>query len=427
MKTSKGIIGVLTLTLTLLFTGCAKDTPLNDDTEKTRPSLETEAPRQAQGKGTDGTAAEGGSESRNASSTPDLTEDNEDTAPALSEDALARIRSAADEYYASTNYKMLTFSQADPESPYRRPEYEEGYVPGETALFETSIENNRFQHYIAVGSRDGWNHCSVLYEVIPKDPDGEKMNIVKEHVAGAYPELSAAEQAQKAEELYQEKYIGLITPSEIAARQSAAQADRDYVNTAYENSLARDRYVVELISTHSGTETTAEAWEYNLDYLQLHYEELMALEDVNSAFVDLYISIYKAQLWYREYLASISGNGEAEVKIDLGVSSIYPKADMIAAIELIVKEFNTWDGCELHSISYASDEKCSASNVAWLNSLEAANDAEETFTQCIMFLSDYHSPKNSVGAWNRDFEYTDWQWWLARSDNGQWKLMSCGY
>ena len=42
--------------------------------------------------------------------------------------------------------------------------------------------------------------------------------------------------------------------------------------------------------------------------------------------------------------------------IDYGTSSIYTKAEMDAAIELIKKEFSTWDGCELHSISYSADE-----------------------------------------------------------------------
>ena len=26
-----------------------------------------------------------------------------------------------------------------------------------------------------------------------------------------------------------------------------------------------------------------------------------------------------------------------------------------------------------------------------------------------------------------DEEYTDWPWWLARSDGGEWKLMTYGY
>lgn len=121
-----------------------------------------------------------------------------------------------------------------------------------------------------------------------------------------------------------------------------------------------------------------------------------------------------------------SGN---KVTIDYGTSSIYTKEDMDTAISLIMKEFKTWKGCELHSIRYASDEQCNAENLAWVNELEEARDAKEKFTQVISFVSDFHSPKNNteMDAWNEDYEYTDWQWWLGRSDGGKWKLMDWGY
>lgn len=125
--------------------------------------------------------------------------------------------------------------------------------------------------------------------------------------------------------------------------------------------------------------------------------------------------------------AGCAGKPKAEVSIDYGNSALYSKEDMDAAIAVIRKEFDTWDGCELHSISYGSDDACSAENIKWMNELEAANDAQETFSQCILFKSDFHSPKNGGGAWNADQEYTDWQWWLARSEGGAWKLMTWGY
>ena len=126
-------------------------------------------------------------------------------------------------------------------------------------------------------------------------------------------------------------------------------------------------------------------------------------------------------------LAGCAGKPKAEIRIDYGDSALYSKEDMAAAIIEIRKEFDTWEGCELHSITYGSDAACSEDNIAWMNELEAANDAQETFFQCIMFKSDFHSPKNGGGAWEADAEYTDWQWWLARSENGQWKLVTWGY
>lgn len=126
-------------------------------------------------------------------------------------------------------------------------------------------------------------------------------------------------------------------------------------------------------------------------------------------------------------LVGCGKSGIADVKIDYGASAIYTEEDMNAAIEIIKKEFNTWQGCEMHSLSYISDEACNnADNIAWMNNLGEANDAKEVFAQCIMFESSFRSPKKGGGAWNANEEYT-WSWWLARSEGGDWKLMTWGY
>lgn len=114
----------------------------------------------------------------------------------------------------------------------------------------------------------------------------------------------------------------------------------------------------------------------------------------------------------------------SEVDIDYGESDLYSKADMDAAIALIQDEFNTWEGCELHSIRYISDECNSAENIAWMNDLGYAGTE---VTQCIEFESDFHSPKNGGGGWEPDMEYMNWQWWLARTDDGEWNLITWGY
>ena len=117
----------------------------------------------------------------------------------------------------------------------------------------------------------------------------------------------------------------------------------------------------------------------------------------------------------------------SKVKIDYGTSSIYTEEDMSAAIDKILNEFSKMEGCELHSLSYSSDDVCSdADNISWMNDLEKANDAKETFSQCIMFNSSFRSPIKGSGAWEPNEEYT-WSWWLARSEGGEWKLMTWGY
>ncbi len=109
--------------------------------------------------------------------------------------------------------------------------------------------------------------------------------------------------------------------------------------------------------------------------------------------------------------------------IDYGTSALYSQEDMDAAIALIRGEFDSWEGCELHSIRYAGDECVSKKNLDWMNSLREG----KSYQECICFRSDFHSPVEAVGVWEPDEEYTDWQWWLARGDEGGWELLTWGY
>ena len=125
-------------------------------------------------------------------------------------------------------------------------------------------------------------------------------------------------------------------------------------------------------------------------------------------------------------LAGCGKGNTSNVKIDYGTSSVYSQKEMDAAIDVIKKQFRSFADCELHSLSYMSDEECNdADNVKWMNELRT-EDQKEAFTQCIAFHSSFRSPKDGGGAWEADQEYT-WSWWLARSEGGQWKLMTWGY
>ena len=115
-------------------------------------------------------------------------------------------------------------------------------------------------------------------------------------------------------------------------------------------------------------------------------------------------------------------------KIDYGNSNVYSKEEMDDAIKIIKKEFfNSFMGSELKNIRYVSDDKCGVDELEWLNVLAEDNGSSEHFTECMLFLSDFHSPKNGRGDLEADYEYTDWQWWLARSENGKWKLVTYGW
>ena len=118
--------------------------------------------------------------------------------------------------------------------------------------------------------------------------------------------------------------------------------------------------------------------------------------------------------------AEVSGK---EVKIEYGSSDIYSQKDIDEAIDVIQKEFSTWKGCELHSIRYDTDECNSKKNIKWMNSLKKG----QNYTECIKFLADFHSPVEGYGAWEPDTEYADYQWWLARSEGGNWELLTWGF
>lgn len=102
---------------------------------------------------------------------------------------------------------------------------------------------------------------------------------------------------------------------------------------------------------------------------------------------------------------------------------------MDEAMDVIKKEFSTWEKCELHSIKYTSDQSASEKNLDWMNELGSANGYKEKFTDCIEFYTDFHSPENSedAGALAPDCEYTNYGWWLARTEGGKWQLLTWGY
>lgn len=98
-----------------------------------------------------------------------------------------------------------------------------------------------------------------------------------------------SEQEELVEEIYQEKYEGTATVS----LSTENEVDGGVVDFAYLNMMTRENYIADLISSYSGTRTTTKAWEFNLDYLEEHYDEIMSLEGVNSIYVDLYIEDYE--------------------------------------------------------------------------------------------------------------------------------------
>lgn len=109
------------------------------------------------------------------------------------------------------------------------------------------------------------------------------------------------------------------------------------------------------------------------------------------------------------------------VIIDLGISDLYSEQEMNDAVDLIKEEFNSWHGCKLYSISYAGDDY-SRKELGYCNTL--APDGI-TYAEAIVFRMSFRSPIFGGGGWNPNFRY-DWSWYLARTENGDWEVLTWG-
>ncbi|MBQ4177266.1 MAG: M15 family metallopeptidase [Lachnospiraceae bacterium] len=125
-------------------------------------------------------------------------------------------------------------------------------------------------------------------------------------------------------------------------------------------------------------------------------------------------------LTLEEYLA---GGDAPEVSIDLTGSELYTEEELYDSMLAVKCRFASWEGCELHAIRYGGDEAVTQENLDWLNSL----NEDAGYTQVMELLMDFHTDADIQGAWEPDQEYTDYQWWLARPEDGDWEIVSNGY
>ncbi|MCR5812361.1 MAG: hypothetical protein K6G34_13450 [Lachnospiraceae bacterium] len=108
--------------------------------------------------------------------------------------------------------------------------------------------------------------------------------------------------------------------------------------------------------------------------------------------------------------------------MDYKTSDLYTEDDMNKAIEVILREFNTWEGCVMKELSYTDDQKCE-DNLSYINSLAV----DTKYDECIVFTSTFHSPVEGGDAWEPDYDYGNWEWYLGRTDGGDWDLLTWGY
>lgn len=116
---------------------------------------------------------------------------------------------------------------------------------------------------------------------------------------------------------------------------------------------------------------------------------------------------------------------DANPTVDYGASVLYTEEDLAEAAVQVKCRFASFAGCELHSLRYAGDEYNTEENLRWMNQL----DEGKNYTRVALFLSDFRSPEfpGDDTSWEADAEYTAWQWWLARTEDSGWQLLTWGY
>lgn len=113
-----------------------------------------------------------------------------------------------------------------------------------------------------------------------------------------------------------------------------------------------------------------------------------------------------------------------KAKIDYGQTKLFTEEDLDAAIKVIQEEISMWEGVTLKDIRYAGDETSNEKNLAWMNELESGKN----YTQVCEFLTDIEVDENAPeGPWEAGQTYKDYTWFLARTDGGEWNLMTWGY
>lgn len=108
--------------------------------------------------------------------------------------------------------------------------------------------------------------------------------------------------------------------------------------------------------------------------------------------------------------------------INCGDSEIYTKQERQVAADLIADTIRSFEGCKLYAVLYEGDP-VSEKNLEYCNELAKEGTV---YADCIVFTSYFRSPIFGGGAWNANEIYS-WSWYLARTDDGDWEILTYGY
>lgn len=102
--------------------------------------------------------------------------------------------------------------------------------------------------------------------------------------------------------------------------------------------------------------------------------------------------------------------------------------DSTFAFNTINQQLHGWK-CTPLKIWYGGDELNNAENIKYMNEFAKGNGFEPEFTACMVFYSDFHTPRaeENQTTFNHDSDYKNWSWYFGLYKDGTWKLLTFGY
>ncbi|MCR5826448.1 MAG: M15 family metallopeptidase [Oscillospiraceae bacterium] len=128
--------------------------------------------------------------------------------------------------------------------------------------------------------------------------------------------------------------------------------------------------------------------------------------------------IMSAGVSLEEYRGAVSGR---DIPVDLGESVTFWPMELYDAAITTKYRFSTFTDCTLQSVRYAGDSFNTSENVAWLSEL-----ADAPLYQVVQFFTSFKTGTNPPEPLKPLTTYTDYPWWLGRTEGGEWILVTWG-
>ena len=115
------------------------------------------------------------------------------------------------------------------------------------------------------------------------------------------------------------------------------------------------------------------------------------------------------------------------VEIDYGESQIFDEDEINTAMDAVINEFRSFNGCDLKKLYY-DEEKFNKTISGYMKNGKGAYNGVEEENVIILFSDFYVSPNGGDVSFNKDFTYTNWNWILIRSSKSdKWEVVDWGY